>query len=346
MAQRDTKVSELCLELGVTKVTIYRYVAPDGSLRNRGRQVLARQAVSRAALNVRFCSVTVGTPNTAHRPYSFSCSGMDLCFSTLMFPPYLGTLGDDPRRYLRVSRFARNVRAPIGAASGCRFDNFSAGVMGRIFPIRPIRLRRGFGGRSKSALSLDGFTGRWGGLVGPARTPFFMSIHAHATHRSKSTSHAFASGWSSNPASICTSSKSPLTVPETTRPSAANTAKSRYAPLDWARSRYGANPGIVGPLPEKRIFQEGLDHADHAVGDFAAFDHFVTPGSDGLVGVQPGCGLGDDSRQIFDLISPKVRAWNNKAHPCEEAGALSRSAFTRYSRRMHLGSSLQDANQS
>ena len=42
MAQRDTKVSELCLQLGVTKATIYRYVAPDGSLRNRGRQVLAR----------------------------------------------------------------------------------------------------------------------------------------------------------------------------------------------------------------------------------------------------------------------------------------------------------------
>ena len=42
MAQRDTKVSELCLELGVTKATIYRYVAPHGSLRNRGRQVLAR----------------------------------------------------------------------------------------------------------------------------------------------------------------------------------------------------------------------------------------------------------------------------------------------------------------
>ena len=39
MAQRDTKVSELCLELGVTKATIYRYVAPDGSLRDRGRQV-------------------------------------------------------------------------------------------------------------------------------------------------------------------------------------------------------------------------------------------------------------------------------------------------------------------
>ena len=42
MAQRDTKVSELGLELGVTKATICRYIAPDGSLRNRGRQVLAR----------------------------------------------------------------------------------------------------------------------------------------------------------------------------------------------------------------------------------------------------------------------------------------------------------------
>ena len=42
MEQRVTKVSQLCLELGVTKATIYRYVAPDGSLRNRGRQVLAR----------------------------------------------------------------------------------------------------------------------------------------------------------------------------------------------------------------------------------------------------------------------------------------------------------------
>ena len=62
MAQRVTKVSQLCRELGVTKATIYRYVAPDGSLRNRGRQVLARQAVPTATLNVRFCPVTVGTP--------------------------------------------------------------------------------------------------------------------------------------------------------------------------------------------------------------------------------------------------------------------------------------------
>ena len=41
-ASPSISVNELCLELGVTKATIYRYVAPDGSLRNRGRQVLAR----------------------------------------------------------------------------------------------------------------------------------------------------------------------------------------------------------------------------------------------------------------------------------------------------------------
>ena len=62
MAQRDTKVSKLCLKPGVTTATIYRYVAPDGSLRDRGRQALVRQTVPRAALNLRLCSVTVGTP--------------------------------------------------------------------------------------------------------------------------------------------------------------------------------------------------------------------------------------------------------------------------------------------
>ena len=33
MASRDTSVAELCRELGVGRVTLYRYVAPDGALR-------------------------------------------------------------------------------------------------------------------------------------------------------------------------------------------------------------------------------------------------------------------------------------------------------------------------
>jgi DNA invertase Pin-like site-specific DNA recombinase len=41
MRHRDTKVSELCAELGVTRVTLYRYVSPSGELREHGKQVLA-----------------------------------------------------------------------------------------------------------------------------------------------------------------------------------------------------------------------------------------------------------------------------------------------------------------
>lgn len=40
MANRDTSVAELCRELGVKPVTLYRYVGPDGSLRDHGRRVL------------------------------------------------------------------------------------------------------------------------------------------------------------------------------------------------------------------------------------------------------------------------------------------------------------------
>jgi DNA invertase Pin-like site-specific DNA recombinase len=40
MASRDTPVADLCRELGITPVTLYRYVGPDGSLRDHGRRVL------------------------------------------------------------------------------------------------------------------------------------------------------------------------------------------------------------------------------------------------------------------------------------------------------------------
>ena len=39
-ASRDTSVSELCRELGITPVTLYRYVGPQGQLREQGRKVL------------------------------------------------------------------------------------------------------------------------------------------------------------------------------------------------------------------------------------------------------------------------------------------------------------------
>ena len=41
MAHRDTSVAALCRELGISPVTLYRYVRPQGELRQQGRKVLA-----------------------------------------------------------------------------------------------------------------------------------------------------------------------------------------------------------------------------------------------------------------------------------------------------------------
>ncbi|BDD01982.1 recombinase family protein [Persicobacter psychrovividus] len=41
MKDKSTKVSELCKELGVCRQTLYRYVGPNGELRNAGRRVLS-----------------------------------------------------------------------------------------------------------------------------------------------------------------------------------------------------------------------------------------------------------------------------------------------------------------
>ena len=48
MAKRDTKVGDLCKELGVTRQRLYRFVGPKGELRADGTKLLARkgQAVS------------------------------------------------------------------------------------------------------------------------------------------------------------------------------------------------------------------------------------------------------------------------------------------------------------
>src|SRR3546814_1157247 len=40
-AQRDTSVSDLCKELGIERVTLYRYVGPNGELRDYGQRALA-----------------------------------------------------------------------------------------------------------------------------------------------------------------------------------------------------------------------------------------------------------------------------------------------------------------
>jgi hypothetical protein len=46
MGQRETVVGDLCRELGVTRQTLYRHVAPDGSLREDGKKLLAAKGNS------------------------------------------------------------------------------------------------------------------------------------------------------------------------------------------------------------------------------------------------------------------------------------------------------------
>jgi DNA invertase Pin-like site-specific DNA recombinase len=40
MGQPETKIGDLCRELGISRQTLYRHVAPDGSLRDDGRKLL------------------------------------------------------------------------------------------------------------------------------------------------------------------------------------------------------------------------------------------------------------------------------------------------------------------
>ncbi|MDP9807886.1 hypothetical protein J2W42_000724 [Rhizobium tibeticum] len=42
MTQRDTSVFDLCEELGVERVTSFRYVGPKGELGDYGKRVLGR----------------------------------------------------------------------------------------------------------------------------------------------------------------------------------------------------------------------------------------------------------------------------------------------------------------
>jgi predicted site-specific integrase-resolvase len=40
MALHDASVAALCNELGIQRVTLYRYVGPDGTIRQHGRRGL------------------------------------------------------------------------------------------------------------------------------------------------------------------------------------------------------------------------------------------------------------------------------------------------------------------
>jgi DNA invertase Pin-like site-specific DNA recombinase len=49
MAKRDTRVGDLCKELGITRQTLSRYVDPNGELRGDGTKLLKRKGLSASA---------------------------------------------------------------------------------------------------------------------------------------------------------------------------------------------------------------------------------------------------------------------------------------------------------
>ena len=43
LGQPETKVGDLCQELGITRQTLYRHISPTGELRPDGSKLLAKQ---------------------------------------------------------------------------------------------------------------------------------------------------------------------------------------------------------------------------------------------------------------------------------------------------------------
>jgi hypothetical protein len=49
MGKPETKINPLCEELGITRQTLYRHVAPDGSLRPDGQKLFGRKPAAKTA---------------------------------------------------------------------------------------------------------------------------------------------------------------------------------------------------------------------------------------------------------------------------------------------------------
>jgi hypothetical protein len=48
MGEPETKVGDLCAELGITRLTLYRHVDPEGKLRPDGKKLLSGQTQAAA----------------------------------------------------------------------------------------------------------------------------------------------------------------------------------------------------------------------------------------------------------------------------------------------------------
>lgn len=61
MGQPETKVGDLCQELGITRQTLYRHISPEGELRPDGAKLLARAWRLRVGVTALLhCDVSAG----------------------------------------------------------------------------------------------------------------------------------------------------------------------------------------------------------------------------------------------------------------------------------------------
>ena len=59
LGQLETKIGPLCKELGITKQTLYRHLAPNGDLREDGKKLLEIFWV-RSIILINFSCITTG----------------------------------------------------------------------------------------------------------------------------------------------------------------------------------------------------------------------------------------------------------------------------------------------
>lgn len=70
MGQPETKISDLCDEIGVSRQTLYRFVSPTGELREDGKRLLERRKVTRAPRHPPRVSqqLSLAGPNAVREP--------------------------------------------------------------------------------------------------------------------------------------------------------------------------------------------------------------------------------------------------------------------------------------
>ncbi len=74
MADKDTHVGALCVELDITRQTLYRHVSPTGELRDDGRKLLAERSTATSTARTNPASANTGnTADAADAPDPLRC---------------------------------------------------------------------------------------------------------------------------------------------------------------------------------------------------------------------------------------------------------------------------------